>query len=166
MFGHGRAVAVPQPRRHGLVSSSGTLTSNGRLVDIVGGQGLAFNQATSPTVDVFGYPAGPHPDGTRPYTGQTLERSTGPTFAMRLDTPPADQPAGVDSPFTGEGSLGSSWLESYGDDQGLGYLNGITTGVSDTDGDGRYDTGVSPYFDSGLYNVFRAAAAAWSGRVL
>ncbi|WP_433514326.1 trypsin-like serine peptidase [Nonomuraea sp. CA-143628] len=155
---------------YGVVpSASGALTSNGRLADIVGAQGLAFNQpidqTTTPTVDVFGYPAGPNPDGTRPYTGATLERSTGQTFVMRLSDPPADQPVGVDSPFTGEGALGSSWLQTYSDDQGLGYLNGITTGVSDTDGDGRYDTGVSPYFDTGLYLIFRAAAATWSGRI-
>ncbi|MEU4543296.1 trypsin-like serine peptidase [Nonomuraea dietziae] len=147
-------------------STSGALTTSGRLVDIVGGQGLAFNQTATPTVDVFGYPAGPHPDGTRPYTGETLERSTGQTFTMRLSSPPADQPIGVDSPFTGEGSLGSSWLEGYSDDHRLGYLNGITTGVSDTDGDGRYDTGVSPYFDSGLYTVFRAAGSYATGRIV
>ncbi|MEV4164015.1 trypsin-like serine peptidase [Nonomuraea dietziae] len=147
-------------------STSGALTTSGRLVDIVGGQGLAFNQTNTPAVDVFGYPAGPHPDGTRPYTGETLERSTGQTFTMRLSSPPADQPIGVDSPFTGEGSLGSSWLEGYSDDHRLGYLNGITTGVSDTDGDGRYDTGVSPYFDSGLYTVFRAAGSYATGRIV
>ncbi|MEU7741124.1 hypothetical protein [Nonomuraea sp. NPDC049158] len=148
-----------------VLPASGALTTTGRLVDIVGGQGLAVNQTTTPTVDVFGYPAGANPDGTRPYTGETLERSTGQTFVMRLSDPPADQPVGVDSPFTGEGSLGSSWLQSYSDDQHLGYLNGITTGVSDTDGDGRYDTGVSPYFDTGLYMIFRAAAAYWTGRI-
>ncbi|MBN6050660.1 hypothetical protein JYK22_01840, partial [Nonomuraea sp. RK-328] len=152
---------------YGVVPSpSGALASNGRLADIVGAQGLAFNQTTPPTVDVFGYPAGPHPDGTRPYTGQSLERSTGQTYVMKLSTPSADQPVGADSPFTGEGSVGSSWLQNYGDDQRLGHLNGITTGVSDTDGDGRYDTGVSPYFDSGLYTVFRAAAASWTGRII
>ncbi|MBB3731957.1 trypsin-like serine peptidase [Nonomuraea dietziae] len=147
-------------------SSSGALTTNGRLVDIVGGQGLAFNQTNTPAVDVFGYPAGPHPDGTRPYTGETLERSTGQTFAMRLASPLADQLIGVDSSFTGEGSLGSSWLRSYSDDHRLGYLNGITTGVTDTDGDGRYDTGISPYFDSGLHTVFRAAGSYATGRII
>lgn len=146
-------------------SDSGTQVTTGRLADIVGGQGLAFNQATTPAVDVFGYPAGPHPDGTRPYTGDTLERSTGPTFTMSLSAPPADQPIGVDSPFTGDGALGSSWLEGYSEEQRLGYLNGITTGVSDTDGDGRHDTGISPYFDTGLYTIFKAAASYWTGRI-
>ncbi|MEU7852642.1 hypothetical protein [Nonomuraea sp. NPDC049141] len=150
-------------------SADGTLTTNGRLADIVGGQGLTFNQeineTTAPAVDIFGFPAGPHPDATRPYTGQSLERSTGRTSAMSLTSPPADQLVGVESPFTGDGSLGSAWLKDYSDEHGLGYLNGITTGVSDTDGDGRYDTGVSPYFDTELAMIFKAAAASWTGRI-
>ncbi|MGW0805610.1 trypsin-like serine peptidase [Nonomuraea sp. NPDC002799] len=150
-------------------SGDGTLTTNGRLGDIVGGQGLAFNQrideTTAPAVDVFGYPAGPHPDGTRPYTGQSLERSSGQESATNLSSPSADLLVGVESPFTGEGSLGSPWLQDYVDERGLGYLNGITAGVSDTDGDGRYDTGISPYFDTSLAGIYHAAASLWTGRI-
>jgi hypothetical protein len=148
----------------GVVSSSpDVLTNAGRLADNVGGQGIAFNQPLAPTVDVFGYPAGPEPDGSRPYTGETLERSTGSTFAMKVMGLPADRPIGVDSPFTGEGSLGSSWLTHYTNDSRTGYLNGITISVSDTDGDNRYDTGVSPYFDRELYLVYQKASAFWTG---
>ncbi|MGW2200136.1 trypsin-like serine peptidase, partial [Streptosporangium sp. NPDC001682] len=60
-------------------------------------------------------------------------------FAMKVTGLPADRPIGVDSPFTGEGSLGSSWLTQYTNDSRTGYLNGITISVSDTDGDNRYD---------------------------
>ncbi|MEU6716464.1 hypothetical protein ABZ897_33785 [Nonomuraea sp. NPDC046802] len=150
-------------------SGDGTLTTNGRLGDIVGGQGVAYNQAinetTVPTVDVFGYPVGPHPDGTRPYTGQNLEHSSGQVSTTNLTSPSADQLVGVESPFTGEGALGAAWLEGYENERGLGYLNGITAGVSDTDGDGRYDTGISPYFDTALSAIYRAAAANWTGRI-
>ncbi|MFE3455413.1 trypsin-like serine peptidase [Nonomuraea sp. NPDC059194] len=150
----------------GVVSSSpDVLTDVGRLVDNVGGQGLAFNQPLAPTVDVFGYPAGPNPDGRLPYTGETLEWSTGSTFAMKVMGLPADRLMGVDSPFTGEGSLGSSWLTHYTSDSRSGYLNGITISVSDTDGDNRYDTGISPYFDGELYAVYRDAANHWSGSI-
>ncbi|GAA1019828.1 hypothetical protein Aple_061340 [Acrocarpospora pleiomorpha] len=148
-----------------VFSSPDVLTNVGRLADNVGGQGLAFNQPPAPTVDVFGYPAGPNPDGSRPYTGGTLERSTGSTFAMKVTGLPANQPIGVDSPFTGEGSLGSSWLTHYTSDSRTGYLNGITISVSDTDGDNRYDTGVSSYFDGESYSVYRAAATRWSGSI-
>ncbi len=151
---------------NGVVSSSsGVLTDSGRLGDNVGGQGLAYNQPTASSVDVFGYPAGPDPDGTRPYTGQTLERSTGSTFAVGLLDLPADQPVGVDSPFTGEGSLGSSWLYRYSDDTRTGYLAGITISVSDTDGDNRYDTSVSPYFDGEMYRVYSESTALQTGSI-
>ncbi|MEU7983602.1 hypothetical protein AB0B56_01920 [Streptosporangium canum] len=69
----------------------------------------------------------------------------------------------MDSPFTGEGSLGSSWLTQYTSDSRTGYLNGITISVSDTDGDGRYDTGVSPYFDGELFAVYQKATNYWTG---
>ncbi|WP_182909224.1 serine protease [Microbispora sp. H13382] len=151
---------------NGVVSSSsGVLTDSGRLGDNVGGQGLAYNQPTASSVDVFGYPAGLNPDGTRPFAGKTLERSTGSTFAMRLLDLPADQPVGVDSPFTGEGSLGSSWLYRYSDDARVGYLNGVTISVSDTDGDNRYDTSVSPYFDGEVHGVYSVAANLWTGSI-
>ncbi|MEU0479147.1 hypothetical protein ABZ260_08200 [Streptosporangium sp. NPDC006013] len=148
-----------------VLSSPDVLTDTGRLADNVGGQGVAFNQPLAPTVDVFGYPAGPNPDGSRPYPGESLERSTGSTFAMEVTGLPADRPIGVDSPFTGEGSLGSSWLTQYTNDTHTGYLNGITISVSDTDGDNRYDTGVSPYFDRELLMVYQKAANLWTGTI-
>ncbi|MFJ2028633.1 trypsin-like serine peptidase [Streptosporangium sp. NPDC087985] len=151
----------------GVVSSpSGELTDLGRLGDNVGGQGLAFNLTAGTSVDVFGYPAGPHPDGKQPYTGETIESSSGPTFGMRITNLPADQIIGVDSRFTGEGSLGSSWLSSYDKRAHLGYLNGITTSVSDTDGNLRYDTSVSPYFDGQLRAVYGTASGIWTGSIV
>ncbi|MEU6414271.1 hypothetical protein [Microbispora sp. NPDC046933] len=162
---YGRDVAFVNVYNGVVPSSSGGLTDSGRLGDNVGGQGLAYNQQTASSVDVFGYPAGPNPDGTRPYTGQTLEQSTGSTFAMTLLDLLAKQPVGVDSPFTGEGSLGSSWLYRYSGDTRTGYLNGITISVSDTDGDNRYDTSVSPYFDGEVYGVYSEAARLWTGSI-
>ncbi|MFC4112844.1 trypsin-like serine peptidase [Nonomuraea zeae] len=148
----------------GVVLSSPDVLSNvGRLADNVGAQGITINQPLAPTVDVFGYPAGPHPDGSLPYTGETLERSTGSTFAMNTTLFRAGRPIGANSPFTAEGSLGSSWLTGYASDSRTGHLNGITVSVSDTDGDNRYDTGISPYFDSELYMVYRNAASFWTG---
>ncbi|GLW96556.1 hypothetical protein [Microtetraspora sp. NBRC 16547] len=146
-------------------SSSGVLTDSGRLVDNIGGQGLTYNQPTNPSIDVFGYPAGPNPDGTQPYAGQTLERSHGKTFNAAAPAIKGDDLIGTDSPFTGEGSLGSSWLLNYGNGNRSGYLNGITISVSDTDGDKRYDTSVSPYFDGELYGVYSAAKNLWTGSI-
>ncbi|WP_433435439.1 trypsin-like serine peptidase [Nonomuraea sp. CA-141351] len=151
----------------GVVSSaSGELTNFGRLVDNVGGQGLAWNQPLDSSVDVFGFPAGPHPDGRRPYTGETLESSSGRTTAAMVPSLKAEEFTAVDSPFTGEGSLGSSWLFRYHKSSGMGYLNGITVSVGDTDGNLRYDTSLSPYFDGELSVIYHAADASWSGSIL
>ena len=84
---------------------------------------------------------------------------------MNVTGLPVDRPVGVDSPFTGEGSLGSSWLTQYTNDTRTGYLNGITISVSDTDGDNRYDTGVSPYFDRELLMVYRRAESIWTRHI-
>lgn len=147
-------------------STAGGLTNFGRLVDNVGGQGVAWNQPLDSSVDVFGYPAGPHPDGKRPYTGETLESSSGRTTAATVPSLKAEEFAAVDSPFTGEGALGSSWILRYDKSSGQGYLNGITVSVADTNGNLRYDTSFSPYFDGELAQVYSAANAYWTGSIL
>ncbi|MFB4263781.1 trypsin-like serine peptidase [Nonomuraea sp. GTA35] len=150
-----------------VTSPTGEPANFGRLGDNVGGQGLAWNQPpVDATVDVFGYPAGPHPDGRRPYTGETLETSSGRTTTAMAPSLKGEELLAVGSPFTGEGALGSSWLLSYDKAGGSGYLNGLTISVADTDADQRYDTSLSPYFDGETQAVYAAAAAAWSGAVL
>ncbi|MFC0865349.1 hypothetical protein ACFHYQ_23945 [Sphaerimonospora cavernae] len=41
----------------------------------------------------------------------------------------------------------------------------MTSGVSDTDGNDRIDTSVSPYFDGETYDVYKSAANHWSGSI-
>ncbi|WP_214110212.1 trypsin-like serine peptidase [Acrocarpospora catenulata] len=137
----------------------------GRLGDNVGGQGLAYNQKVGKPVFVFGYPSGSHPDGNYAYSGKTLKWSYGKTFAAQAPAIKGEELLGVKSSFTGEGALGSSWLVGYKNTRRLGYLNGVTIGVSDTDGNNRYDTSVSPYFDGETYGVYKAAANLWSGSI-
>ncbi|GAA2209085.1 peptidase [Nonomuraea monospora] len=151
----------------GVVSSAtGELANFGRLGDNVGGQGLAWNQPLGSTVEVFGYPAGPHPDGQRPYTGETLETSSGLPVTAIAPEVKGEELLAVDSPFTGAGSLGSSWLLRYDEASGRGYLNGLTLSVTDTDADQRYDTSLSPYFDGELAGIYKAAATLWTGAAL
>ncbi|GAA3643401.1 hypothetical protein GCM10022224_002220 [Nonomuraea antimicrobica] len=180
VHGHGDAVAVPQPGGHRRALRSrprderrarqvvptpeGGLADSGRLGDRVGGLGLAWNQPLGEPVVVFGYPAGAHLDGKRPYSGESLESSRGRTSSAAVPSLKAEGFVTVDSPFTGEGALGSSWVSHYTD--GLGYLNGITVSVADTDGDQRYDTSFSPYFDGGAFQIYKAAAPSWTGRVI
>jgi hypothetical protein len=149
-----------------VADSAGVLSDTGRLGDNAGGQGFAWNQPTDSSIRVFGYPAGPHPDGTLPYTGEHLHQSIGAASWVAAPELSTEYLVGVESPFTGEGSLGSAWLLRYDADSKLGYLNGVTMSVSDTDADNRYDTGVSPYFDSEAATIFKAAAASWSGRLV
>ncbi|GAA0416869.1 peptidase [Acrocarpospora corrugata] len=140
-------------------------TDAGRLGDNVGGQGLAYNQAVGKPVFVFGYPSGSHPDGNYAFSGKTLKWSYGKTFAASAASRKAEELIGVKSSFTGQGSLGSAWLAGYKNTRRLGYLNGVTSAVSDTDGNNRIDTSVSPYFDGELYGVYSAAKNVWSGSI-
>ncbi|GIH25355.1 hypothetical protein Aph01nite_36650 [Acrocarpospora phusangensis] len=138
----------------------------GRLGDNVGGQGLAYNQKVGKPVFVFGYPSGSHPDGNYAFSGKTLKWAYGKTFAASASAIKAEELIGIKSSFTGEGSIGSSWLLNYKSARRLGYLNGVTIGVSDTDKNNRYDTSVSPYFDGETYGVYSAAKNLWSGRIV
>ncbi|WP_244302128.1 trypsin-like serine peptidase [Microbispora triticiradicis] len=142
------------------------LSDVGRLGDKVGGQGLAYNQKIGQPVFVFGYPSGSHPDGNYAFSGHTLKWTYGKTFAATASAIKAEELQGVKSSFTGEGSLGSAWLLKYNNSRRLGYLNGVTIGVSDTDSNDRYDTSVSPYFDGETYGVYKAAASKWSGKIV
>ncbi|GAA0383343.1 hypothetical protein Acor_70470 [Acrocarpospora corrugata] len=138
----------------------------GRLGDNVGGQGLAYNQKVGKPVFVFGYPSGSHPDGNYAFSGKTLKWAYGKTFAASASAIKAEELIGIKSSFTGEGAIGSSWLLNYKSARRLGYLNGVTIGVSDTDGNNRYDTSVSPYFDGETYGVYSAAKNLWSGKIV
>ncbi|WP_433219593.1 trypsin-like serine peptidase [Microtetraspora malaysiensis] len=138
----------------------------GRLGDNVGGQGLAYNQKLGKPVFVFGYPSGTHPDGNNAFTGKTLKYSYGKTFAAQAPEIKGEELQGIKSPFTGEGSIGSSWLLNYQSARRVGYLNGVTIGLADTDKNGRIDTSLSPYFDGETYGVYKAAANLWSGKIV
>ncbi|GAA2216493.1 hypothetical protein GCM10009850_119620 [Nonomuraea monospora] len=147
-------------------STTGDPTGFGRLGDHVGGQGLAWNQPLGSSVNVFGYPAGPHPDGIRPYTGQNLKTSMGSvTTTAHAPSLNGERLLPVRSAFTGHGAQGSSWLLGYDAASARGYLNGLTVSVADTDANGRYDTGLSAYFDDDLLAVYSAADALWTGAV-
>ncbi|MBP2703404.1 hypothetical protein JOL79_06270 [Microbispora sp. RL4-1S] len=143
-----------------------SLADAGRLGDNVGGQGLAYNQKVGGSVFVFGYPSGSHPDGTAPFTGKTLKWSYGKTFAATAPSIKGEEMVGVKSSFTGEGSIGSAWLLQYKSSRRLGYLNGVTAAVSDTDNNKRIDTSISPYFDGETYGVYSSAKANWSGKIV
>ncbi|MEO3810877.1 hypothetical protein ABGB17_17900 [Sphaerisporangium sp. B11E5] len=144
---------------------AGTWKDVGRLGDNVGGQGFAWNQPIGKPVYAFGYPAGPHPDGDFPYTGQTPKYCYGNTSAAGAVTAfKAEAQIAIKCSFTA-GASGGPWVAGYSSTKRLGYINGVTSLVGDKDGNGRFDFATSPYFDSETYAVYSLASNLWSGKI-
>ncbi|MEV1167718.1 hypothetical protein [Nonomuraea sp. NPDC049784] len=145
----------------------GYVKDAGRLGDNVGGQGFAWNQPTGKYVRVFGYPAAPHPDGNKNYTGVTPKWCYGAT-TKKLQGSAAkkiEEHVALKCAFT-EGADGGPWLYKYSNTKRLGYLNGVVSTFNDQDGNGRVDYISSPYFDGETNTVYKSAAAAWSGKIV
>ncbi|MEU7002140.1 serine protease [Nonomuraea sp. NPDC046570] len=134
----------------------------GRLGDNVGGQGFTWNRSTKATVFSFGYPAGEHPDGDKPFSGRTMKWCYGKTGPM----PAApkynlQEHVGFKCSFTA-GASGGPFLYSYKNSSRTGYLIGVNSVAWDTDGNDRYDHISSPYFNTDTYKVYKAAANKWT----
>ncbi|MGI5287194.1 hypothetical protein ACQEVF_28195 [Nonomuraea polychroma] len=143
------------------------LKSVGRLGDNVGGQGFAWNQPTGKYVRTFGYPQGAHPDGNKPYTGVTPKWCYGKTGAKasQIAKYKIEEHVALKCAVTG-GYAGGPWLYKYSNAKRLGYVNGVTSIIADTDSNNRYDTITSPYFDGETAAIYKAAAAVWSGKLI
>jgi hypothetical protein len=144
---------------------AGTWKDVGRLGDNVGGQGFSWNQKIGQTVYAFGYPAGAHPDGDRPFTGQTPKYCYGKTSAAKpISSFKAEAQIALKCSMTA-GASGGPWITQYSSTKRLGYINGVTSLIGDTDGNDRYDFATSPYFDSETYSIYTKAANLWSGKI-
>ncbi|MER7504052.1 hypothetical protein AB0L05_05145 [Nonomuraea pusilla] len=139
----------------------------GRLGDNVGGQGFAWNQPTGKYVRVFGYPAAPHPDGHKNYTGITPKWCYGKTTKKLVGSAAKkiEEHVALKCAMT-EGADGGPWLLKYSNAKRLGYVNGVTSTFNDQDGNNRVDYISSPYFDGETAVVYKAAANSWSGKIL
>ncbi|MFF3445178.1 hypothetical protein [Streptosporangium sp. NPDC002721] len=145
----------------------GYIKDAGRLGDNVGGQGFTWNQKPEQTVFVFGYPAAPHPDGNKAYTGVTPKWTYGKTSG-KVYTSAAEkveEHVGLKSSFT-PGADGGPWLSKYSNAKRLGYVSGVTSLFGDQDKNGRFDIITSPYFDGETATVYTKAAAVWSGSIV
>ncbi|WP_424535405.1 trypsin-like serine peptidase [Sphaerisporangium viridialbum] len=87
-----------------------------RLVDVVGGQGIAFNQARGQQMYAFGYPA------ASPYDGSKLIYCGGRVFDDYLIS--TDQ--GLSCDMTG-GSSGGGWFTGFNRSTGAGTLNSVNS---------------------------------------
>ncbi|NUW35104.1 hypothetical protein HTZ77_27275 [Nonomuraea sp. SMC257] len=145
----------------------GFLKDAGRLGDNVGGQGVAWNQPAGAVVRTFGYPAGPHPDGNKSYTGVTPKWCYGKTASKVLQVPAkkVEEHQSLRCPVTA-GYDGGPWLAKYSNAKRLGYVTGVTSLIVDADSNNRYETITSPIFDGETAAIYKAAAAVWSGKLV
>ncbi|MEN3537704.1 peptidase [Microbispora sp. ZYX-F-249] len=86
------------------------------LTDVVGGQGVAFNQPRGRQTYAFGYPAG------APYDGSKLVYCGGRTFDDYLSS----QDQGLSCGMTG-GSSGGPWFVRFDPSTGSGLLNSVNS---------------------------------------
>ena len=92
-------------------------TVNGRhLTDVVGGQGIAFNQARKQTMYTFGYPA----EGK--YDGSKLDYCSGTTFVDFISS----NDNGMRCDMTG-GSSGGPWFLNFDRATGTGAQNSVNS---------------------------------------
>ncbi|MDF5756477.1 hypothetical protein [Spongiactinospora sp. TRM90649] len=146
----------------------GAVINRGRLGDNVGGQGFAWNQKPGKPVFVFGYPAGAHPDGDKPYTGVTMKWCYSKKPSNKTYQAPAfkvEEHIAIKCSQT-PGVSGGPWVLQYSNTKRIGYVNGVASLVADTDRNGRYDTLTSPYFDGETADIYKFAAKQWSGKIV
>ncbi|MFI6815272.1 trypsin-like serine peptidase [Nonomuraea sp. NPDC050328] len=135
----------------------------GRLGDNVGGMGFTWNRSPKANVFSFGYPAGKHDDGDRPYSGRTMKWCYGKTAPMPAAPKYRIQEhIGFKCSFTA-GASGGPFVYNYKNTSRTGYVYGVNSVAWDTDGNDRFDHISSPYFNTDTYKVYKAAANRWSG---
>jgi hypothetical protein len=109
-----------------------------RIVDVLGGQGIAWNLPPSYFASSFGYPQAPPFDGKK-LIGCKGTANPGDIDIINVINLPCD--------MTG-GSSGGGWLREVS--QGLGYLNGLNSfGVV-----GIPDVMFSPYYGDGARSLY------------
>jgi V8-like Glu-specific endopeptidase len=114
-----------------------------RLTDVVGGQGIAFNQARGIDMYAFGYPAG------RPYDGRKLIYCSGTTLTNQ-----GFGDNGLTCNMT-PGASGGPWLLGFSEATGTGTVNSVTSVKVIT----RKDRLLGPYFGVEAQDLYNAAQA-------
>ncbi|MFB4285134.1 serine protease [Nonomuraea sp. MTCD27] len=130
----------------------------GRLGDVVGGQGFAWNQPLGQPVTVFGYPSAPHPDGDRPFSGVTPKWCAGKTNtkSYQVNMFKVETHQVLKCSMTA-GADGGPWLMKYNNGKRTGYVNGVTSMFHDNDGNNRIDYISSAIFDGETAAVYDKA---------
>ncbi|MGW4963722.1 trypsin-like serine peptidase [Nonomuraea sp. NPDC004186] len=149
------------------VFTVGIAKDMGRLGDVVGGQGVAWNQPLGQPVTVFGYPSAPHPDGDRPFTGVTPKWCSGKTAtkSYQVNTFKVETHQLLKCSMTA-GADGGPWLMKYDNNKRTGYVNGVTSLFHDNDGNGRVDYISSAIFDGEVADVYNKANYAETKKIV
>jgi hypothetical protein len=117
----------------------------GRLVDVVGGQGINFNDYVGLTRHAFGYPVSDWRWPSYRYDGEDL-----------IHCPGKDRYSSgviaIACTMTG-GASGGPWLGRF-DVNGVGYVNGVNSYKP------RGEVVASPYFDAAEARLFQSTRAA------
>jgi V8-like Glu-specific endopeptidase len=112
------------------------------LTDVVGGQGVAFNQPRRRQMFSFGYPA------AEPFDGSRLIYCSGRTFDDTVMT----RDLGLRCNMTG-GSSGGPWFQNFNESTGQGWLNSVNSFKYNFAPDFMF----GPFFGNEAMAVFRAA---------
>ncbi|MFI6734257.1 trypsin-like serine peptidase [Nonomuraea sp. NPDC050451] len=112
------------------------------LVDVVGGQGVAFNQGRRQQMYAFGYPA------AAPYDGSKLIYCSGRTFDDFL----VSEDHGLTCNMTG-GSSGGPWMLNFNESTGLGTQNSVNSFKYNFAPNWMF----GPYFGNEAQSVYQAA---------
>ncbi|WP_020519603.1 trypsin-like serine peptidase [Catelliglobosispora koreensis] len=115
------------------------------LTDVVGGQGIAFNQARGQNMYAFGYPA------ASPYNGTILIYCSGKVFNEFLGT----GGIGMTCNMTG-GSSGGPWFLQFSEATGNGVLNSVNSFKYNFAPNWMF----GPYFGADAQNLYNSAQVA------
>ncbi|WP_049563708.1 trypsin-like serine peptidase [Nonomuraea sp. SBT364] len=112
------------------------------LTDVVGGQGVAFNQARRQQMFSYGFPA------ADPFDGSSLIFCSGRAFDDTVMT----RDLGLRCRMTG-GASGGPWLQGFDDSTGLGWVTSVNSFKYDFAPDFMF----GPFFGNEAMAVFQAA---------
>ena len=115
------------------------------LTDVVGGQGIAFNQPRGQNMYAFGYPA------AAPYDGTRLIYCSGRVFNEFLGT----GAIGMTCNMTG-GASGGPWFLQFNEATGAGVLNSVNSFKYNFLPTWMF----GPYFGTDAQNLYNSAQAA------
>ncbi|GAA1670385.1 peptidase [Kribbella yunnanensis] len=113
------------------------------LTDVVGGQGIAFNQARGQNMYAFGYPA------AAPYDGSKLIYCSGKVFNAFIS-----DGIGMTCDMTG-GSSGGGWFLQFSESTGAGIVNSVNSYKINFIPTWMF----GPYFGADAQNLYNTAQA-------